>query len=276
MYHRWLWPLVASVTAIIIITLDTRTFAENPLVRGLILSAFAGCGITAFGCLFSLRYRPLLAERDSLQGGLRLAITVRGNPAAGPKTKEEKEALDQQVEEAYQILCTLVARKAQSPGAVTKMMAERELHDAQMRILQMDNDKLRMQAERQVPELVEALKAASQSIRSGNQDPPPLPAKPSRAAKRAAKKVATDSQLQDYPEDGHCDWCDADNRRLIRMYGVSRGRNMAPVDMNVCRDDKAGCQMSSQLQGGGSLSPTGGTDEPAEAAQTEMEPVETS
>ena len=175
MYHRWVWPLVASVTAIIIIALDG--FIEQAAERVYFLIGVFGMAIIAFGCLVSWRYRPMLTSPQEGthaspgEGPMHVSLTVRGETAAKPQGKAAKEAFDVRMWEAYQFVCSVLTTTIHEPGSVPKLLAERELMLAKFQHIEFENSQLREQVERLLPELTRAVRKAGSVIRASKPAP---------------------------------------------------------------------------------------------------------
>lgn len=279
MYHRWVWPLVASVTAITIITLDF--FLTSAAVRAGILSGVAVFGITAFVCLVSMQYLPTITPKlvgikaSPGDGKMHISLEVRGKPAAKPSDEKSQKDFEGRAQEAYEFACCVLTMTAHEPGSVSKLLAERDLMLAKYQHIELENEQLREQVERLLPDLTRAVKEAGSVIRAREHARAATSPTSERRPKKqkTPKEKAARTTTAEYPPDGFCQWCEQYNRRLVHVYHVQRADVDEPGDINVCRGS---CESSSILRGRGSLTPPGTDPGTSDELQVELETAEAS
>jgi len=98
MYHRWIWPVAASVTAVVIIALNYALNAY-PAAQAGILIACAVCGVTTIICFFNLRYYPVITPNSTW-------------------------------EQAAPLVCYLLTTRAEDHGDIAELLIMRNLQRA--------------------------------------------------------------------------------------------------------------------------------------------------
>jgi len=276
MYPRWwIWPLVISVAATILITLNF--FIDSAVWRVWILSVVAICGITAFTCLVSFKYLPLVTPRvsgfraapDDLDGEVCVTLAIRGPDEAKPSDKASKKAMKVRAQDAHEVACHVLTMTDHESGSIPQLLAERELMLTKFQHVELENSQLREKVEKLLPDLTRAVEKAGAVIRAAK----PVAAVTSSTPERRPKKQpqvqqetsAPTTQQEPYASNslqgavsaktGVCDWCGQKNRRRVYVYGTRRGRDgpdAKPRTVAVCRDS-GGCALGLLADDNGSL-----------------------
>lgn len=264
MYPRW-WvrPLIASMAAITVIMLDY--FIDSAAVRVWILSVVAICGITAFTCLVSYKYLPLVTPRvsgfraapDDLDGELSVTLAIRGPDEAKPSDKVSKKAMKVRAQDAFEVACHVLTMTDHESGSIPQLLAERDLLLAKFRHIELENTQLREKVEKLLPDLTRAVEKAGAVIRATtpvaavtSPTPEHRPTKQKTRQEGPVRATTTGPSGTEAIPDGVCEWCGTKNSRLVRVYHVQRIDADEPTDMNVCRGR---CESSCILRGRGSL-----------------------